>query len=263
MCDEFTGDPTPLGLPDYEDAARVLGCSVAALRAVASVESAGRGFLPDRRPKILFERHVFHKLTSGRFGKTHPSLSARERGGYLGGAREYDRLYAAMVLDRDAAMQAASWGKFQVMGFNHRLCGHGSVDALVRAIVSGEPAQLAAFVSYIIATGLDDELRREDWAGFACGYNGRDFARNAYDRKMAKAYERFTLEGSSTPGTLPLLQLGDTGPDVRRVQTLLRMTSSDAVFGARTHATLKAFQQRSGLTVDGIVGPGTWRALLA
>jgi hypothetical protein len=261
MTDEFTGDPTPLRLADYENAALTLGCTMAAIRAVAVVESAGRGFLSDRRPKILFERHVFHKLTVGRFAAASPELSSRSRGGYLGGAREYDRLRAAMTLDRSAALQAASWGKFQVMGFNHGACGHDSIESLVRAMVSGETAQLAACVAFIKANKLDDDLRREDWSGFARGYNGPDFARNAYDRKLARAHARFT--NGPLPGPAPLLKRGDTGAQVRRLQTLLRMVAPDAVFGAATQAALMAFQRRNGLTVDGIAGPGTWRVLLA
>src|SRR5204863_9082982 len=32
-----------------------------------SVETSGCGYLPDRRPKILFERHVFSRLTEHRY----------------------------------------------------------------------------------------------------------------------------------------------------------------------------------------------------
>lgn len=37
----------------YKEAADVLGCNEAAIKAVASVESAGSGFLADGRAKIL------------------------------------------------------------------------------------------------------------------------------------------------------------------------------------------------------------------
>ena len=52
---------------DYERAAAALGCEVAAIRAVAAMESSGDGFLPDGRPTILFDAHVFNRLTAGRF----------------------------------------------------------------------------------------------------------------------------------------------------------------------------------------------------
>ncbi|WP_262919099.1 N-acetylmuramidase family protein [Niabella hibiscisoli] len=44
---------------DFQDAARQLNCEVAAIKAVAEVESKGDGFLPTGEPKILFERHIF------------------------------------------------------------------------------------------------------------------------------------------------------------------------------------------------------------
>jgi hypothetical protein len=39
---------------DYCIAAKTIGCDVAAVKSVAQVESAGGGFLPDGRCKILF-----------------------------------------------------------------------------------------------------------------------------------------------------------------------------------------------------------------
>jgi peptidoglycan hydrolase-like protein with peptidoglycan-binding domain len=257
MPDEFKGDPTPLRDADFAKAARQLGCSVAAVRAVALVESAGAGFLPDGRPKLLFERHVFHARTSGRFSAANPDISSSKRGGYLGGTREYDRLRAAILLDRGTALQSASWGKFQVMGFNFAACGHPDVESFVAAMVLGEPAQLAAFVAFIQAKRLDGALIRHDWASFAQGYNGSAYAENAYDRKMADAYALFTGLGAS----IPILRLGATGQDVFRLQERLGQRP-DGNFGPSTQAAVRAFQQTNGLFVDGVVGRDTRRALL-
>jgi hypothetical protein len=261
MPDDFTGNPAPLHDRDYERAAHTLGCTVAALRAVAQVESAGGGFLDDRRPKILFERHVFHARTAGVHSARHSNVSWPQRGGYLGGTREYDRLAQAIKLNRKAALESTSWGKFQLMGFNHKACGHSTVAKFVAAMVSGEPAQLAAFVAFIQSRKLADELVRRDWSAFAQGYNGPAFAENAYDRRMADAYAVFVRSGSG-PEHPPLLALGDSGPDVVRVQTLLGLRP-DGAFGPATRAAVAAFQTQRGLAADGVVGMGTWKALLA
>lgn len=257
MIETFIGNPAPLRDRDFARAASELGCSVPVVRAVAQVESAGGGFLADARPKILFERHVFHARTRGVYSALRPAISSPRRGGYQGGAREYDRLQAAITLDRKAALQSASWGKFQIMGFNFAAAGHADVERFVAAMVSGEPAQLRAFVALIKSHKLQDELVRRDWAGFARGYNGSAFAQNAYDRKLADAYAVFAADQHP-----PLLGIGDTGPEVMRLQTLLG-TRADGRFGPVTEATVMEFQRKNGLTVDGMVGPDTWSALNA
>ncbi|EMI55320.1 tlde1 domain-containing protein [Rhodopirellula sallentina] len=54
--------------------------------------------------------------------------------------------------------------------------------------------------------------------------------------------------------------MGDEGPHVQLVQKLLGI-SSDGKFGNGTQTAVKAFQTKSGLTADGIVGKDTWKAL--
>lgn len=65
----------------------------------------------------------------------------------------------------------------------------------------------------------------------------------------------------------PVLRRGAEGEDVRLLQQLLvkwgAQIKPDAEFGPRTEAAVKAFQKAKGLLADGIVGPYTWRALLA
>ena len=72
---------------------------------------------------------------------------------------------------------------------------------------------------------------------------------------------------SSYPGTP--LRRGSTGPNVVVLQVALnriaqnypaipKIPAVDGIFGSRTEATVRAFQQIFGLTADGIVGPATW-----
>ncbi|MEU3610714.1 peptidoglycan-binding protein [Streptomyces sp. NPDC006872] len=59
---------------------------------------------------------------------------------------------------------------------------------------------------------------------------------------------------------------GSVGPDVAEAQCLLRRAGIspggiDGEFGPLTQRAVKAMQKRSGLIMDGIVGPKTWKAL--
>lgn len=177
---------------DFVFAANRLGCSVAAVKAVAKVEAPKGAFLPDGQVTVLFEAHIFDRLTGGRWRRTHPDISSAKwnRALYKGGAAEHQRLQRAAALDRDAALQSASWGQFQIMGFNWRVCGYRSLQAFINAMQT-ERGQLDAFVGYVRNRGLADELQRRDWAGFAYGYNGAGYAENQYDRKIAAAYKAF------------------------------------------------------------------------
>ena len=97
-------------------ACEALGAAPTDLWAVLSVETEGFGFLGDRRPQILFERHIFHKQTGGKFDAENPDISNKFPGGYAGHSGEYPRLQRALALARDAALQSTSWGIGQVMG---------------------------------------------------------------------------------------------------------------------------------------------------
>jgi hypothetical protein len=185
---------------DYKVAANSLKCNVAAVKAVAEVESAGSGFLNSGKVKVLFEGHQFFKYTKGKFAKTHPTLCfpkwtrehyARGADAESRGNAEYARLEAAMRLDRSAALLSASYGRFQIMGFNFAVCGYSNVDAFFTAMSTGEKEQLLAFSAYIVGNSLDDELRGHHWDDFARKYNGPEYKKNRYAEKLAVAYARF------------------------------------------------------------------------
>jgi peptidoglycan hydrolase-like protein with peptidoglycan-binding domain len=69
------------------------------------------------------------------------------------------------------------------------------------------------------------------------------------------------------PAKLPTIRRGTTGDGVRRLQAELNADGAaldeDGVFGPGTDAVVRSWQQAHGLVVDGVVGPATWRALLA
>jgi hypothetical protein len=57
-----------------------------------------------------------------------------------------------------------------------------------------------------------------------------------------------------------MLRRGDHGASVIELQQKLGI-KADGDFGPMTESAVKAFQSRKGLTVDGLVGPTTWKAL--
>ncbi|RDI25169.1 uncharacterized protein DUF3380 [Pseudacidovorax intermedius] len=173
---------------DFARAAATLGCEIAAIQAVCQVEAPRGGFLPDGRPVILFERHQFSRRTGRAYDASYPDISSPKPGGYIGGAAEHDRLARAAALDRPMALQSASWGRFQIMGFNYEACGFSSLQSFINAMYRSEGDQLDAFVEFIASEGLADELREHRWADFARRYNGPEYAANRYDTKLAAAY---------------------------------------------------------------------------
>ena len=178
---------------DFAAAADALQCSVAAIKAVCEVEAPKGGFNPDGSPVTLFEGHKFYKFTGGKFAHQAPDLCfpspARQFYGKTWQA-EQERLSRAISLDREAALKSASWGKFQIMGFNHHMVGFDTIQKFVNAMYESEGAQLSAFVKFVLTSGLAPALRRQDWAGFARGYNGAAYAENKYDTKLAAAYAK-------------------------------------------------------------------------
>lgn len=201
---------TKLTEADFIAAANELQCNIAAVKAVTAVESSGSGFDSTGRVRILFEGHIFHKYTKGRYseGVIHtPGISYPKwtTAYYTRGTPdernkgEWARLERAITLDRKAALYSASYGMFQIMGFNHALCGFINVDDFVDAMRSGAAAHLKAFVEYVQHVGLDDELRNfggsSPWlhgeAAFARKYNGPGYQKNRYDEKLAAAFQKF------------------------------------------------------------------------
>lgn len=175
---------------DLIQAARELGCDVAAIRAVDEVESNGRGFV-NGTIVLRFETAKFRDYTG--ITVVGSDVAAYSK---------------AAALNAQAAMLSTSWGRYQIMGFNYKVCGYASVSAFVSAMKTGEQAQLKAFIAFVKANQIDDDLRRHDWAGFAYRYNGAgyrgrsDTMADDYDLKLAAAfikYSKQTLPADTIP----------------------------------------------------------------
>jgi hypothetical protein len=92
-------------------------------------------------------------------------------------------------LDPEAAFMSASWGRFQIMGFNYKAAGYHSVDQFVLGMRHSEGKQLAAFVSFIKSEKLEKYLQKQDWVGFANRYNGPKYKYD-YGRKISIEYNK-------------------------------------------------------------------------
>jgi len=238
----FHGQGRPLSDEGMERACGTLGVAEPEVWALLTVETHGFGFLQDRRPQILFERHVFHRLTQGRHDRGHAHISNASAGGYAGGAGEYARLDEAVRLDRGAALQSASWGLGQVMGFNYAVAGFDGIDDMVAAMVKDENAQLLAMAAFIKGNDLARALQRRAWVSFARGYNGPEFRKNQYDRRLAAAHAKYRTilpDLALRTAQAALLYLGiDPGP-------------IDGFRGRRTRSALMRFQAQCGLPETG------------
>jgi hypothetical protein len=183
----------------YQAAAKAIGCEVAAIKAVDSVESNGGGMIAGR-PVILFEPHIFwkelreRKIDPTKFTATHGDILYPVWGSKpypKGQDAQHARLERAVRINREAALESCSWGRYQIMGFNHKLVGSPTIQDFINRIYKGDAEHLTMFVQYIKAVKLDDELQNLDWKGFARGYNGPSYTKNQYDIKLKRAYDRF------------------------------------------------------------------------
>ena len=189
---------------DLQQAAERLDVPLASVMAVNQVESRGEGFAANGRPVILFERHVMHQRLQANgmslaeadsLAAQCPGLVNRKTGGYLGGTAEHQRLANAKQIHAAAALESASWGLFQIMGYHWQRLGYMDAQHFADTMGLSEAAQLDAFVSFIEADpALHKALKARNWKQFARIYNGPNYAKNLYDVKLARAYAQFAGE---------------------------------------------------------------------
>lgn len=282
----FKGAARRLEAMDIGRIASTIRCGEDHLRAVIEVETRGGGFDVHGRPKMLFEPHVFYRELSGaeREEAVRLGLAYRRWGERRYPRDSYPRLIQAMGINVDAALRSASWGLGQIMGFNHQMAGYLSAKEMVDGFLDDEEVHLAAMVEFIISCGLDDDLRREDWRGFARGYNGSGYAKHGYHTKLKASFGKWQKIPDAeiqidrrapdpNPPEDPVrttrgrpLRIGMKGPDVKILQQLLAALgyhsgAIDGDFGRATKSSTAAFQSDHDLVADGIVGELTWAAL--
>jgi hypothetical protein len=183
---------------DLIRASEQLAIELAAIKAVTEVEAAGQGFI-GAKPKILFEGQVFwkrlrvHGLDPAQYraGNEDVLYPQWTRSHYLGGVREYDRLERARKIQEGAALESASWGLFQIMGYHWKALGYSDIQSYVRLMGENEGRQLDAFTRFVEVNDLAKYIRERQWTRFAHRYNGPRYKENRYDEKLQRAYQRY------------------------------------------------------------------------
>lgn len=190
---------------DYVDAAKELGVEPEAIMAIAQQESHGGGFFQDGQPKILFERHkMFLYLKKERkdidtlANKVNADIVNPKSGGY-NTAKQYDKLARARTIDENAALQSASWGRFQVMGENYRYL-YKTPQEMEKAMRTSEKQQLMFFIAFLRKKAggkLVKALKSHTWEKVASYYNGSKWREKnpQYAHNLQKFYEKFKREG--------------------------------------------------------------------
>ncbi|MBR4290269.1 MAG: peptidoglycan-binding protein [Oscillospiraceae bacterium] len=103
------------------------------------------------------------------------------------------------------------------------------------------------------------------------GYDSTEILEYYYDN--VEIVQNAPIQGITTSYPGMLIRRGTTGPSVVTIQTELNRISQnypaipkipvvDGIFGSRTEAAVRKFQEVFNLTPDGIVGPATWYALV-
>ena len=192
---------------DLTTGAKRLDVPEIVIRAIAEVETLGDGYLPDGRPKILFERHRMYfylnqkcrKDFADQMMKQYPNIVNTQTGGYHGNAAEYTRLALAKQIDEDCALMSASWGRFQLMGENWKDLGYSSVQEFIEQHYQSESLQFEAFLRFCeFKSGtvagkkwtLIEALRQENWDAVFSLYNGRNYKKLGYDTKFLRVMNR-------------------------------------------------------------------------
>lgn len=186
-------------MANYQDAAKQLGVELAAVQANAETEAQGAGFFPSGMCTIRFERHImFQQLSKFKGAATaqglvnrYPSVVNPTPGGYA--ANPYDQLNLALTIDQTCALMSASWGIFQIMGFNFLAAGYANVQSYVADAKVNEANQLKQYVTFVksyLQGALWTALKNKDWVTFARLYNGAGNV-PVYSKIMSDNYTKF------------------------------------------------------------------------
>lgn len=258
---DFRGRAKPLDEYDVPQLAHRINVSEDHLQAFLNVESRDTAFDDEGRPIILNEPHVFYRNLSGaqldqaiRLGLAYKSWGEKPYPKTMDA--RYQWLHEAMQINCEAALKSCSWGSSQILGENYSLIGYKSAESMVRAFMDDEENHVEGMVKYILATGIDDDMRAGRWETVARVYNGPGYKKHGYHLKLSKEYQRLVgiPDSDWTPdGPDPVRLTYHDKATIKSVQARLKelgyteVGKVDGVWGTRTRAALLGFRADAGL----------------
>jgi len=280
---DFRGPAKAIESIDITRTALSIGVGEDEVHAFAEVEANGKGFDSKGRPKALFEPHVFYRNLKGaeRDEAVRQGLAYRSwrSGNYP--RDSYPRIQKAKRINPEAAMQATSWGRSQVLGENYEMLGYASAIDMVNAFCEDEEHHIQGMIDFCVGAGIDDDLRRlaglnrpttaDDCRPIVRVYNGPGYAKNNYHVKFARAHNKWRKikdsEFSQSEIGYPTLRIGSFGPLVEFAQKKFReldypIGAIDSDFGPTTRDVVLAFQANSNLPTTGQLDAATWDVLV-
>ena len=208
---------------DFQRLEKLSGLPEDVIRTVMAVEAGGSGFTEyngEKKPKILFEPHLFHANTKGTYDVTSPDISkknwdaTRASGHY--NLPQWPTFLKAYALNPDAAIKSTSWGVGQVLGSNYKAAGFSSLKDFMNAM-NDEFKQALAMIKFITSNSkMKEALKNHDWDGFAALYNGPQYKKNKYQDALAAAFKKVkkkiqevekTVEDNPVPTVIGLLAI--------------------------------------------------------
>ena len=179
---------SPLSDDDYSAAAKEIGCEVRMVKTVAAVESGGYGFDSAGYPFLLFEPKLFFELIG-----SHPIYRTKyhdltvKTGHYGSYNLQWQRLQKAYWLNPRAAIQACSWGKFQLIARFYIENGYPSAEKFLTEMFFSEQLHVKAFISKIRRKNLQTAMADKDFDKIGRFYNGEKNT-HVYADKLRVAY---------------------------------------------------------------------------
>ena len=237
------------------------------VRAVDETESRGSGFDKAGRPKMLFEPHLFYRMLKGKerdaavaAGLAYPKWKKEYP------VESYTRMVKAMKINRDAALRAASWGRYQCLGDHYAMLGYGAPDQMVKAFMDDEESHLEGFVTFIINSGVDDDLRAGRYDVFFRVYNGPAYVDNGYPATFKRHLAKWAkVPDAAVEDVDPMQTDSDTVKTVQRRLIELgyrEIGMADGKIGSRTRGAILGFRADHGLPLVPVIDSTLLAALM-